>query len=302
MLSGDRTDFGNYLRRRRAAMAPPDSVRASRRRVPGLRRQELSDIAGISVEYYTRLEQGKAARPSREVLHALARAFGLSVAERDHLFRLGGEQPPQIEAPDAVIRPGLLRLLRGLDDTMPVTVHDGRLTLLACNASAAELLGPLAGGTGRYGRNIAYQAFTAPALPDLLGEDGADLFARAAAAELRTALSRYPGDGHLHGMFAELTAVSARFRDYWERGEVGAWRSAVKRMHRPRHGWSRFDMEMLHDAERDHWVMLYTPHDVTGPAPRAGDPAAATAAAAPAETDGHRHGHPPPPARPTFPG
>ncbi|WP_320772709.1 helix-turn-helix transcriptional regulator [Streptomyces sp. CRN 30] len=264
LSSSDRTDFGDYLRRRRAAMAPPDppgSVRVSRRRVPGLRRQELSDIAGISVEYYTRLEQGRAARPSREILHALARAFGLSVAERDHLFRLGGEPPPQIEAPDAVIRPGLLRMLRGLEDTMPVTVHDGRLDLLACNAAAAELIGPLADGAGRYGRNIAYQAFIAPALPDLLGEEGAELFARVAAAELRTALSRYPGDDYLQSLFAELTAVSASFRDHWERCEVGAWRSAVKRMHHPRRGWSRFDIEMLHDAERDHWVMLYTPHD-----------------------------------------
>ncbi|WP_130798895.1 helix-turn-helix domain-containing protein [Streptomyces otsuchiensis] len=265
MLSSDRTDFGDYLRRRRAAMAPPEAVsrRASRRRVPGLRRQELSEIAGISVEYYTRLEQGRAARPSREILHALARAFGLSAAERDHLFRLGGEPPPQIEAPDAVIRPGLTRMLRGLDDTMPVTVHDGRLTLLACNAAAAELLGPLAGGSGRYGRNIAFQAFTAPALPDLLGEEGAELFARVAASELRTALGRYPGDGYLHSLLAELTAVSASFRDHWERCEVGAWRSAVKHMHHPRRGWSRFEIEMLHDAERDHWVMLYTPHEVT---------------------------------------
>jgi transcriptional regulator with XRE-family HTH domain len=72
---------------------PPTGVRTSRRRVPGLRRQELADVAGISVEYYTRLEQGKATRPSREILAALAQAFELSKAERDHLFRLESRMP-----------------------------------------------------------------------------------------------------------------------------------------------------------------------------------------------------------------
>lgn len=137
VLDNDRTEFGEYLRRRRAAMpAPPpqDNARTSRRRVPGLRRQELSDIAGISNDYYIRLEQGKAPRPSREILAALARAFALSDAERDHLFRLAGELPPEPQAPGSEIRPGLLRLMRSLDDTMPVTVHDGRLDLLAVNA------------------------------------------------------------------------------------------------------------------------------------------------------------------------
>jgi hypothetical protein len=69
------------------------------------------------------------------------------------LFRIGGESPPEPESPEAVIRPGLRRLLRGLDNTMPVTVHDGRLDLLGRNAAAGELLGPLA-ATGRYGRGL----------------------------------------------------------------------------------------------------------------------------------------------------
>jgi len=261
MVSSDGTEFGDYLRRRRGVMAPSTplgGVRPSRRRVPGLRRQELSEIAGISVEYYTRLEQGRAPHPSREVLTALARALALSDAERDHMFRLIGEVPPEPRAPDATIRPGILRLLRGLDDTMPVTVHDGRLDLLARNAFAAELLGALP-TTGRFGRNIVYQAFTIASLPGLLGEDGAEQLARVAASELRTALSRYPDDPYLRSLRAELTGTSASFRDHWERGEVGAWRSVAKRMRHPSHGWLHFDIEMLHDPERDHWVMLYNP-------------------------------------------
>lgn len=261
--SDGRTEFGDYLRRRRAGMPPPEpptGVRTSRRRVPGLRRQELADIAGISVEYYTRLEQGKATRPSREILAALAQAFELSKAERDHLFRLAGEPPPEPESPEATIRPGLLRMLHGLTDTMPVTVHDGRLDLLALNTAATELLQPLA-ATGPYGRNIVYQVFTATALADLLGDDGAEQLARVAAAELRRALSRYPGDPYIQALHTELTATSASFRDHWERGEVEAWRSAAKHIRHPTRGWVNFDIEMLHDPERDHWIMLYTPRN-----------------------------------------
>ncbi|MDX3659520.1 helix-turn-helix transcriptional regulator [Streptomyces sp. ID05-26A] len=263
-MSGDnRTEFGEYLRNRRAGITPAQpsgAVRTSQRRVPGLRRQEVADAAGISVEYYVRLEQGRAPHPSREVLIALARAFGLSEAERDHLFRLADEAPPRPLSPNAAIRPGLLRMLRGVEDTMPVTVHDGRLDLLALNAPAAELLRPLA-ATGPFERNIVYQVFTATTLPDLLGDSGADQLARVAAAELRTALGRYPDDGYLRSLYAELTATSTSFREYWDRGEVGSWRSSVKRIRHPNRGWLHFGIEMLHDPERDHWVMLYTPRE-----------------------------------------
>ncbi|TDD02389.1 hypothetical protein E1292_23440 [Nonomuraea deserti] len=121
------------------------------------------------------------------------------------------------------------------------------------------MLGPLP-ATGRYGRNIVYQAFTDTTLPDLLGEEGAGQLARVAAAELRTALSRYPADEYLRSLYAELTAASANFRDDWETGEVGAWRAA-KHMRHPTRGWSDFGVEMLHDSDRDHWIMLYTPRD-----------------------------------------
>ena len=89
-------------------MSPPravDGARGSFRRVPGLRRQELAQIASISVEYYTRLEQGRAPRPSRDVLAALARSFELTVAERDHLFRLAGELPPEPAEPSSDVDP-----------------------------------------------------------------------------------------------------------------------------------------------------------------------------------------------------
>ena len=261
MVGDERSDLGAYLRRHRSEMTPRDRPGASplsHRRVPGLRRQELADIAGISVEYYTRLEQGRATRPSREILTALARAFPLSDAERDHLFRLADERPPRRRAPAAEIRPGLRPLLAGLDDTVPVTVHDGRLDVLALNRAAAELFGPVF-GDGPYGRNIVHQAFTSTGLRTVLGDDGAEQLARVAAAELRKALGRYPEDARLRSLFHELSTRSPGFGQHWERAEIGTWSSAMKNLHHPTRGPLAFDSEMLHDPESDHWVMLFTP-------------------------------------------
>ncbi|GAB3650264.1 helix-turn-helix domain-containing protein [Glycomyces tarimensis] len=260
MPIGIRADFGTYLRRRRGLMAPPRQPGnriASRRQVPGLRRQELAEAAGISVEYYTRLEQGRAPRPSRSVLTALARTLDLSVPEGDHLFRLAGELPPEPLAPDSEVRPGLLRLLRGLDAAVPVTVHDGRLNVMARNAAATELLGTPS-SVSPYRHNIVHQGFTAAARR-ALGEDGAHRYARWATAELRSALARYPADEYLRSLHAELATTSPTFPSLWERSEVAAERSAVKRVLHPTRGWQSFQSEMLHDAERDHWIVIYAP-------------------------------------------
>jgi len=253
-------------------MAPPagaDGSRHSRRRVPGLRRQELAEISSISVEYYTRLEQGRAPRPSRDVLAALARAFGLTAVERDHLFRLAGELPPSPSAPSDAVRPGLARLMENLASTVPMTVHDGRLDVVAVNAAAGEMFGSVI-GDGHHGRNIVHRAFTSPAFTEVLDDDGMDHLLRVAAAELRAALARYPDDPYLLGVLQDLTGRSPGFRERWGHGEVGVWRSAFKRIRHPDRGWLDVDTEMLHDPERDHWVMLYT----VGPGPRDDEPVA----------------------------
>jgi transcriptional regulator with XRE-family HTH domain len=260
MLTNIRTDFGDYLRQRRAMTAPserPAGGRVSRRRVPGLRRQELAEAAGISVEYLTRLEQGRAPHPSRQVLTALARALELNPAERHHLFRLAGELPPEPLTPDSRIRPGLLQLLHNLDDTVPVTVHDGRLNVLRRNAAATQLLGTIS-GTGRFRHNIVHQGFTATAR-HLLGDEGAHRYARWATAELRSAMSRYPDDGYLRSLHADLSATSADFRRHWDRGEVTTERSTVKRLRHPTRGWLNFQSEILQDVEHDHWIVIYAP-------------------------------------------
>lgn len=262
MPTGTTQDFGAYLRARRARLSPPApaggrSRAGARRQVPGLRRQEVAEAASLSVEYYTRLEQGRAPRPSRQVLGALADAFGLARAERDHVFRLAGELPPEPQSPGSEVRPGLLRLLGGLDATVPVTVHDGRLDVLARNAAAAELMGPVAGG-GTYGRSIVQHGFSRGA-SDVLGERGALEYARWATAELRSAMARYPDDAYLRGLLAHLTASSLPFRDAWARGEVAGARSGEKTLVHPTRGRLTFQSEVLHDDVNDHWVVVYAP-------------------------------------------
>ncbi|MGJ9425931.1 helix-turn-helix domain-containing protein [Nesterenkonia halotolerans] len=259
MAHEDQPSLGEFLRHRRALMMPPRQEgrpRFSARRVPGLRRQELSDIAGISIEYYTRLEQGRAVRPSREILTALGTAFQLSPGEAEHLFRLAGELPPEPPAPSAEVRSGVQQVLAHLEATMPVTVHDGRLDMLSLNAAAMELFQPFF-DDGLYGQNIVHQAFTAKDLHTVLGHTGAGQLRRVAASELRRALSRYPEDERLQFLLRELSTKSAEFADCWARGEVGTWRSAMKHVRHPTMGVLSFESQMLHDPENDHWVILF---------------------------------------------
>lgn len=261
MADDEQPGLGEYLRHLRSTSTPrsrPDISARSHRRVPGLRRQEIADLAGISVEYYTRLEQGRASRPSREVLTALIRAFDLSTAEHEHVLRLAGEVRQPSRAPSAVIRPGLQLLLDSLDDVMPVTVHDARLDVLAMNAAASELFSPLF-DDGPYGRNIVHQAFATGGPREVLGDEGAEQLARVAAAELRKALSLYPEDGRLVALRRELSTSNPEFTRHWQRGEVGTWVSAMKSITHPTRGSLSFDSEMLHDPDNDHWVILFTP-------------------------------------------
>ncbi|MFD3684153.1 hypothetical protein ACFWTE_04935 [Nocardiopsis sp. NPDC058631] len=120
------------------------------------------------------------------------------------------------------------------------------------------------------GRRRGPHRFTTDVLAHLLGGDGSERSLRVAAAELRIALSRHPDDAYLRALLAGLTATSQSFRDRWEEGEVSASRSAIKQMHHPTYGWTRFEIEVLHDPERDHWIMLDTPHDDESSALRAG--------------------------------
>ena len=147
MNSNRRTELAGFLRARRARLSPrqaglPEAGTPNRRRTPGLRRQEVAQLAGLSVDYYIRLEQARGPHPSRQVLAALARALMLSADERDYLFRMAGQAPPPAPRPSREITPGIRHLLDSMPG-IPAYVVDAAYNVLAWNRLATHFIGDL---------------------------------------------------------------------------------------------------------------------------------------------------------------
>ncbi|MGW1991466.1 helix-turn-helix transcriptional regulator [Embleya sp. NPDC001921] len=226
--------LGGFLRSRRARVSPQSvGLRGGgRRRVPGLRREELAQLAGISVEYYQRLEQGRAVRPSDAVLDALARELGLDRAERTHLRALAhprrdapGESSPAVSR----VRPELRRML-ALMDRVPALVVNDRFDVLAANALGLRLFVGIA-TVEPAARNLARYLFLDPDARDFYVEW--DEVAAATAAQLRLAEGRRPGDRELGALIAELSSGSAEFRVFWDAGDVEQRSHGIKTFRHP---------------------------------------------------------------------
>ncbi|MGP4023755.1 helix-turn-helix transcriptional regulator [Actinomadura sp. 3N407] len=254
----DRQEMAAFLRSRRARVQPADVGLQSgtRRRTPGLRREEIAQLAGMSVDYYIRLEQGRGPRPSRQILAALARALRLTGDERGHLFYLAGEPPEPPSGPSRDVPPGILHLLERLDDT-PAYVLNARHDILAWNALALALMTDLASMDSR-DRNVIRWLFTGRAA-ELYGTDEqVTRMARESVADLRAASARYPADPGIAELVAEVSARSPAFARLWDEGEVGIRRSGRKRVTHPAVGPLEVYIDVLHVPERDQQVILYT--------------------------------------------
>ncbi|WP_163509540.1 helix-turn-helix transcriptional regulator [Fodinicola acaciae] len=254
----DRSELAAFLRRSRARLQPADVGLAAgnRRRTPGLRRQEVAQLAGMSVDYYIRLEQGRGPRPSRQMLAALGRALRLSDNAMSHLHHLAGEVPAPPPEPARTVRPGVLHLLDRLDDT-PALVCDAAYDVLAWNAMAAALLVDFS-AIPADDRNVVWRFFTDPAARDRHDGDGAERFARESVADLRAVAARYPRAARVRRLIARLRAASPDFRARWDAGDVETGRSTHKRLHHPLVGWLDLDCEGLHDPVQDQWIVFYT--------------------------------------------
>ncbi|TJZ59064.1 helix-turn-helix transcriptional regulator [Streptomyces piniterrae] len=241
-IGDTRRALGGFLRARRGRVAPERVGLAGggRRRVRGLRREELAQLAGISVDYYVRLEQGRATQPSREVLDALAGALGLDAAERRHLATLAGAH--RDPAPEARVSPLLQRVLDTMAE-LPAFVTNHRLDVVAWNSLGAELTGGL-GDPGRRDRNNARYLFLDPAAR-LVHPEWEDRAAEA-VGQLRVAAGRYPDDGELAALVTELSQHSAEFRSIWATGEVVMCAAGRKRLRHPDAGLLTLDFETLH--------------------------------------------------------
>jgi transcriptional regulator with XRE-family HTH domain len=250
-------ELARFLRSRRARLRPPDVglPQAPGRRVPGLRRQEVAQLAGMSIDYYIRLEQGRGPNPSRQVLAALARALMLTADERAYLFRLADEAPPPTAGPSREVPAGILTLLETLTDT-PAYVMDARYDILAWNPLATHFIGDLATVPVR-DRNVIRWAFTSPRSSVDWDDPDSAAFARASVADLRAALARYPGDRGIQDLVAELLAASPQFAAMWDEHEVAVRRTVTKRIDHPVAGRIEASCQVLHIPDTDQRLVLY---------------------------------------------
>ncbi|MGW1075099.1 helix-turn-helix transcriptional regulator [Streptomyces sp. NPDC002537] len=228
-----RTELSEFLRSRRARLSPEDvglTPHGGRRRVPGLRREELAQLAGVSVAYYTRLEQGRGQNVSSSVLDAIAEALRLNGAERDHLNHL--VRPCRTRKPVVRrqrVRPAVQQLIDSMDN-VPAYVVGRRLDIIAWNRMACALLGDFSEFPDHQ-RNMAWQIFLDPASRDLYVEW--DRKAADIVAFLRLDAGCYPDDPLLASLVGELSVKSQEFRELWATHDVQDKGPGVKQLRHP---------------------------------------------------------------------
>jgi transcriptional regulator with XRE-family HTH domain len=253
----NRADLATFLRTRRDRLRPADVglPGVGRRRTPGLRRQEVAQLAGISVDYYIRLEQARGPHPSRQVLTALARALMLTADEREYLFRLADENPPPASGPSREITPGIRNLLDSMPDT-PAYVVDAKYDVLAWNRLATHFIGDLA-GFPETDRNMIRWVFRLPATALPWTDEEGVRFTRSTVADLRASYARYPADPGIQGLVTELLGVSPQFAQMWAEHEVESRHPLIKRVSHPLAGPLEFECRVLHIPETGQRLIVY---------------------------------------------
>ncbi|HEX7306856.1 helix-turn-helix transcriptional regulator [Lentzea sp.] len=231
----------------------------SPRRVPGLRRSELATLAGISVEYVVRLEQGRVATPSAQVCSALARALHLSDDEHAHLLRMAGHAADPSRVP-RMITESLYRIVDQLAGN-PLAIYDATWQLLHWNPLFAATFGdPTVHGA--HDRNVLVWQFLGelPGVRQTAAERAA--FEESLVADLRATTSRYPDDPDLAALVSRLGA-SPRFRELWERRAVGGHQSAHKLVRHPEVGDIALNSDILTTQDTNLRLVVYTPRQGT---------------------------------------
>jgi transcriptional regulator with XRE-family HTH domain len=281
----NRDDIREFLTSRRARITPQQAglpVYGTNRRVPGLRREEVALLAGVSIDYYTQLERGRLAGASESVLDAVARALHLDEAERSHLFDLARTantpaRPRRKPAPK--VRPGLQRLIDALADA-PAMIRNGRMDLLAANRLGRAMYAPIFQTTGT--PNVARFQFLDPAAADFYTdwETAADI----TVALLRTEAGRDPYDRNLTDLIGELSTRSDEFRTRWAQHNVRIHHTGTKSFHHPAVGDLTLDYESI-ALPNDHGLNL-TVYTATPGSPSADALRLLASWAAPAPAEG----------------
>lgn len=282
------SEFGDFLSSRRSRLTPDRAglpTKPGPRRVPGLRREEVAELAGLSVDYYVRLERGRATHPSAEVLDAIARALRLDDAERAHLFDLARVTPPgrRRRHPPQRPHPGLLRTVEALDH-VPAMIVGRRTDVLAVNRMARALLTDF-DARPLPQRNVARFVFLDPAARALY-RDWAEV-AEDIVYGLRMHAGQDPDDARLTELVGELTVADPDFSRWWSTHDVRRRDGGTKHFRHPVVGnlTLRYDRLSVPDSGDQH-LSVYTAEPASrsaealrllgdwslGPADRTGEP------------------------------
>ncbi|MEU7337899.1 helix-turn-helix transcriptional regulator [Streptomyces sp. NPDC007074] len=263
----DTQQLADFLRVRREALSPQDVglPGTSRRRTPGLRREEVARLADISTDYYTRLEQDRAPQPSPDVLRALTRALRLTLDERDHLFRLAGHAVPDRRRADDHVSPVLLSVLDRLIDVPAQVMTDLGVTLVQ-NHLARAVFGDLT-RVGGPAASVIYRWFTDPEARAGYPLQDHDRESRVLVADLRAAVVRRD-DPPARRLVRRLLRDSPEFAALWPLHDVGVLRGRRKRIRHPDVGLLELDCQALVDEDRTQVLALFPPAPGTSSAER----------------------------------
>lgn len=258
----DRAGLADFLRHRRALLRPSDVglPEGVRRRAVGLRREEVAQLAGMSTDYYARIEQCRGPHPSESIVAALAIALRCDLDERDHLYHLAGLSPPPRRA-NRHLRPALVALADRLTD-VPVLICTDLDEPLWQNPLADSVVGPMPPRAGR-ARNLCWRWFTDPEVRRRSPEKEWSRHSLAHVNDLRATYSRRGADPDVASLVRDLLAHSAEFRTLWERHGVAVRRSDRKCILHPEVGALDLTCEVLLTPEDDLKVMVLFPVEGT---------------------------------------
>jgi len=258
-VSPSRTALGGALRAWRDRLSPSHIglFNKGRRRAQGLRREELAALAGVSVDYLVRLEQGRSQSPSPQVVESLARALHLNKSERDHLYTVSGRVPPPVGNVSTHIPPGVQRLIARLGD-IPLALFAADWTLVMWTPLWAALIGdPLELDVEE--RNFVRFVFLADGAPRPVSSEAGDVELEAAlVSDLRGAASAYPHDDKLRTLIQQTTSRSPRFAELWTSGIVQPHVSDRKTIAHARVGSITLDCDLLMVPGADLKLVAYT--------------------------------------------
>ncbi|MFE0631517.1 helix-turn-helix transcriptional regulator [Streptomyces sp. NPDC058864] len=258
--SGDNKELSDFLRSRRARVTPEQAgvTPGTSRRVPGLRREEVALSAGLSADYYIRLERGRVANASEAVLEAVARALRLDDVERAHLFALARPQSvASVSRPlhPRRVRPGAYALLEVLRDT-PAMILDGRMDVLALNAMARAIFADFE-SMPICERNLARFMFLDPVARELFVEW--DMAARMVVTGLHLYAGRRPNDPQLTELVDGLSVADADFRRWWAAHDVEAFSHGTRHYRHPVVGEFTLNYEtLIFPGDPDQWLFVST--------------------------------------------